>query len=90
MIEKRKKLRRDYLARVVVKLKTSLGANQELRRMITERSKSGFGVLVANPIPTGCVVQLEQGRQAYSGIVRHCYRSKAEYHVGIELDPATK
>ncbi len=54
--------------------------------MLEDKSPSGAGLSVDNPIPVGAKVKIKGGRIEFSGTVRYCRRKHLKYLVGIRRD----
>jgi len=62
------------------------GFPRVLTGLIEDRSYSGIGISIQEPIDIGTKVQIRGRLRELSGTVRYCRTRGAKYFVGIELD----
>jgi hypothetical protein len=55
--------------------------------MLEDISDGGARFLMVHPIEVGLPVELRWLRRDYSGTVRYCYPSGADYVLGFQKDP---
>lgn len=90
-MEKRREPRRDYFSRVEIEGTSAEGDSFRMHGMIEDRSASGFGIRVRDPIPAGSEIRIRHAGRLFNGTVRHCARDRDSFFLGVlcNTDPAT-
>lgn len=86
-MQERKEPRRAIAARVEVFWKDPEGTSKASRAMLEDISPGGARVLIMHPIEVGLPIELRWLRRDYSGTVRYCYASGADFALGFQKDP---
>ena len=84
-MDKRREPRRDYFSRAEIEGIDAEGLPFRLGGMIEDRSNSGFGIRVRNPVKAGSQIKIVHAGKTYSGVVRHCGRDRDTYFLGIRI-----
>jgi hypothetical protein len=74
------------MCRISVAWEDSAGNRKTQSGLLEDRSLSGVGISVVNPIPAGIKVKIWGRRRELAGVVRYCRRGGLKYLVGIRLD----
>jgi hypothetical protein len=87
-VERRLEERVDYFARVQISYQLDGGPPTTASGVMEDRSKSGFAVRVAKPIPVGSEVGLSHGANTFRCEIRRCIPSGVEFLLGLLVLPA--
>ena len=82
-MERRLEERTDYFARVQISYRLNGGSPTTVSGVMEDRSKSGFGVRVAKPLPVGLEIELMVGTNSYHCEIRRCAPSGMEFLLGL-------
>lgn len=82
-MERRLEERTDYFARVQITYQLNESSPTTVSGVMEDRSKSGFGVRVAKPIPVGLKIDLMVGTNTYHCEIRRCAPSGVEFLLGL-------
>jgi hypothetical protein len=85
MFKNRAEHRKILMARVELQWEDEAGSSHTAFGTLEDRSPSGAGIRLAEPITVGTRLQVKTRRQEFSGIVRHCNGRRMDYFVGIQL-----
>src|SRR5579862_4977099 len=80
--------RKVFLCRVTVDWEKHGTAIQSQSGLLEDRSRSGAGISVDNPIPVGANVKIRGRHRELAGVVRHCRREDMRYILGIQYREA--
>ena len=64
------------------------GSSKTQPGLLENRSRSGVGITVTDPIPVGARVKFHGRGKERAGIVRYCRPGGLSFLVGIQLDEA--
>jgi hypothetical protein len=87
MGEKRAEPRIPLMARVDVLWTDGEQAPRVAPATLEDKSDSGFGVRMKEPVPAGAHVTVKRGSEQVSGTVTHCRRDKAYFVIGVKREP---
>ncbi len=86
MRNQRSEPRKTRMAKVSVLAPTQSGKVHRESAFMEDINRTGAGLRMRFPLPTGFPLLLEIRDQICAGTVRRCNRDGAEYFVGIEFD----
>lgn len=82
-MERRLEERTDYFARVQISYSLNGTSPTTVSGVMEDRSKSGFGVRLAKPIPVGLEVDLTVGTNVFHCEIRRCAPTGMEFLIGL-------
>jgi PilZ domain len=86
MSHKRTQPRKIQICRICIYWKDQDGLPKVQSGLVEDRSLSGLGITVPDPIPIGTKVQVRGRAKELLGSVRHCRAKGINYLIGIRLD----
>jgi hypothetical protein len=86
MSRRRIEPRKTSISRIYVFWEDQDGCAASQDGLLEDRSRSGLGITVFQPIAIGTKVRIQGRLRELAGIVRHCRLQGAKYLVGIRLD----
>lgn len=90
MPETRREPRKSFMCRITVDWEDEAEGPQSQAGMLEDRSRSGAGISVFEPIPVGARVKITGPRLDLSGTVRYCRSKNLRYLIGIQYDNVEK
>ena len=78
--------RKTLICRITVCWENEEGYITSQAGLLEDRSRSGVGITVLDPIAIGAKVRIRGRVQELAGTVRHCRLKGAKYFIGIQLE----
>jgi PilZ domain len=80
--------RKVFLCRITITWESETDGLRSQTGLIEDRSRSGAGVTVDEPIPVGTIVKIRGRRRELAAVVKYCFRKSMRYVVGVEYEQA--
>lgn len=80
--------RKVFLCRITITWKSETDGLKSQTGLLEDRSRSGAGVSVDDPIPVGTAVKIRGRKRELTAIVKYCYPKNMRYLVGVQYDEA--
>lgn len=90
MPRRRAEPRKTLICRIAALWTDEEGTLVNLTGLLEDRSRSGVGISVPEPIAVGTRVRIYGRVRELRGIVRHCRYKAGKYFVGVRLDDEDK
>jgi len=78
--------RKVFLCRITITWESETDGLKSQSGLLEDRSRSGAGVSVDDPIPVGTAVKIRGRKRELSAIVKYCYPKNMRYLVGVRYD----
>jgi PilZ domain len=84
MAEHRNQPRQAAMVRVQVSWKDESGQSHEASAILDDTSRGGVGILIAEPVPVGAILEIKSHRGPFSGTVVHCKPRQNKFLLGVQ------
>lgn len=90
MPRRRLEPRKTLICRIFALWMDEEGTLVNLAGLLEDRSRSGIGISLSEPIAVGTRVRIRGRAREFGGIVRYCRYQGGKYFIGIRLDDEDK
>jgi hypothetical protein len=80
--------RKVILCRITVTWESETEGAKSQSGLMEDRSRSGAGVSVDEPIPVGAAVKIRGRQRELAAVVKYCQRKNMRYLIGVQYEKA--